>query len=50
MYEDELQKLSSELKELSAALENVDKVIVKQASSKKLNSEYVLDFIKFFVK
>lgn len=50
MFDTELKTISNELKELSNSIDKQEVVVTKHASSKKLNSEYILDFIKFFVK
>lgn len=50
MYEKELQFISTQIKEL-ASLNSTENKIEKTAElSKKLDSEHVLNFIKFFAR
>lgn len=51
MYDTELKSLSDQVKELAETVKTASETkVTKTASSKKLNSEYILDFLKFFVK
>lgn len=50
MYENDLQFISTQIKDIVLDIDNTENSIVKKASSEKLDTEQVLNFIKFFAK